>query len=377
MACRNFDQLATACQQHWSAALDLLKQGYLGSFFGGMGRIDLAMAAQEAAKFPDLDRGLDQLLAKLPSQAVQPPKLQAEPSEINLGQLKVGDNRTTELHLTNLGMRLLYGTVTSDCKWLTLGDAPGHPEKMFQFGAEAIIPVQVRGQHLRGGTKPIEGHLIIDSNGGTIDGDVQGRRADHAVCRRPVRRRSHAAAGRRESEGEAEGSRPLFRERRRRQVVRRQRLGLSRARPDHVRHGRHPAILRVLGVAKAPKVEFSPKSLRIWPAASARRSRRPSKSPPPRKKSSMAGRPAIRPGSKSARRNCPARAASIPITIKIPKPCPPELEATLHVMGNGNQKLAVPLKVAVAGGKTGVNLAEEVVTLEVIEEETPYDAGGH
>src|SRR5271168_3651428 len=45
MACRNFDQLAVTCQQHWSAALDLLKQGYLGSFFGGMGRIDLAMAA--------------------------------------------------------------------------------------------------------------------------------------------------------------------------------------------------------------------------------------------------------------------------------------------------------------------------------------------
>ena len=29
--------------------------------FGGLGRVDLAMAAQEAAKFPDTDRGLDQL----------------------------------------------------------------------------------------------------------------------------------------------------------------------------------------------------------------------------------------------------------------------------------------------------------------------------
>src|SRR5437763_843055 len=67
-ACRNFDQLAMTCQQNWSAALDLLKQGFLASFFGGLGRVDLAIAAQEAAKFPDLDRGLDQLLAKIPSQ---------------------------------------------------------------------------------------------------------------------------------------------------------------------------------------------------------------------------------------------------------------------------------------------------------------------
>ena len=90
LSCRNFDQLASACQQNWTAAMDLLRQGYLGSFFGGMGRLDLLGAAQEAAKFPDMERGLDQLLAKLPTQAIQPPKLQAEPSEVNLGQLNIG-----------------------------------------------------------------------------------------------------------------------------------------------------------------------------------------------------------------------------------------------------------------------------------------------
>src|SRR5262245_31291342 len=107
--CRNFDQLATACQANSSAAIALLKQGYLSSFFGGMGRVDLAMAAQEAAKFPDPERGLDQLLAKLPSRVLQPPKLQAEPSLVNLGIMKVNKDRAAELHLTNLGMRLLYG----------------------------------------------------------------------------------------------------------------------------------------------------------------------------------------------------------------------------------------------------------------------------
>jgi hypothetical protein len=167
-ACRNFDQLAVACQQNWSSAVDLLQQGYLASFLGGIGRADLALAAQEAARFPDRERGLDQLLAKLPTQVLDPPKLNAEPTNVNLGVLPLGTNRSLELHLSNRGMRLLYGSVVSDCKWLTLGDAPGNPQKLFQFGAEAVIPVQVRGQHLRAGNKPLEGHLIVESNGGSV-----------------------------------------------------------------------------------------------------------------------------------------------------------------------------------------------------------------
>src|SRR5205807_4366903 len=36
----------------------------------------------------------------------------------------------------------------------------------FQFGGETVIPVQVRGKHLRAAGKPIEGQLLIESNGG-------------------------------------------------------------------------------------------------------------------------------------------------------------------------------------------------------------------
>src|SRR5262245_11129959 len=167
IACRNFDQLAMACQQNWSQALELLKQGCLASFLGGLGRADLAMAAQEAARFPDHARGLDQLLAKLPTQVLQPPKLQVEPTDINLGILAMGTDRTIELHLTNLGMRLLYGSAVSDNKWLTLGEEPGSSQKLFQFGADVVIPVQIRGQFLRAGAKAQEGNLVIESNGGS------------------------------------------------------------------------------------------------------------------------------------------------------------------------------------------------------------------
>jgi hypothetical protein len=168
LVCRNFDQLAMACQQNWQAAVALLKQGFLAGFLGGLGRADLALTAQEAARFPDPDRGLDQLLAKLPSGVLETPKLQVEPREVSLGHMRVGQDRSLDLHLANLGMRLLYGSVVSDCKWLALGEAPGNPQRLFQFGAETVVPVQIIGKHLHASIKPLEGHLIIDSSGGSI-----------------------------------------------------------------------------------------------------------------------------------------------------------------------------------------------------------------
>jgi hypothetical protein len=167
-ACRNFNELAIACHEEWQAARDLLQQGYLENFLGNLGRSDLALAAREAAHFPDRDRGLDQLLEKLPCEVLEPPKLRVEPQDVNLGVVPVGQDRTFDLHLENQGMRLLYGSVTSDdCLWLALGDPPGASEKLFEFRGEQVIPVRVRGKHLRAGTKPLEGRLVIESNGGT------------------------------------------------------------------------------------------------------------------------------------------------------------------------------------------------------------------
>src|SRR5262245_45180497 len=165
--CRSFDELALACQQEWDAARDLLQQGFLGSFFGGLGRADLARAADEARHFPDHDRGLDQLLAKLPTHTLEEPKLRASPASVSLGVLAVGEDRQFDLHLENRGMRLLYGTVSvEDCRWLMLGDAPGAAQKLFQVFNEMTVPVHVVGKQLRASHKPLEGKLSIESNGG-------------------------------------------------------------------------------------------------------------------------------------------------------------------------------------------------------------------
>jgi hypothetical protein len=168
-ACRSFDELALACQENWDAARDLLQQGYLESFLGGLGRIDLAMAAKEAARFPDRDRGLDQLLSKLPSDVLDAPKLRLEPQEVNLGVVPVGGGgREFQLRLENQGMRLLYGSLScADGVWLTLGDAAGAGEKHFQFTHEMVLPVKVAGDRLRANNKPLEARLEVETNGGT------------------------------------------------------------------------------------------------------------------------------------------------------------------------------------------------------------------
>lgn len=167
---KNFDQLALGCQQNWAAAVEMLKRGDFEKYLAGIGRADLAMAARQAAQFPDKDRGLDQFLDRLPTQAVQKPKLQAEPMELNLGNLKPGEDKRGELKLKNTGMRLLYGSISVDgCPWITLGNPPGAQQKLFQFGSDLKIPINIRGKQLRASNKPLEGRLVVESNGGTFD----------------------------------------------------------------------------------------------------------------------------------------------------------------------------------------------------------------
>jgi hypothetical protein len=66
MSCKNFPQLARACRKNPQGAADLLSAGVLEPFLGSLGRVDLALAARDAARHPDREPGLDDFLAKLP-----------------------------------------------------------------------------------------------------------------------------------------------------------------------------------------------------------------------------------------------------------------------------------------------------------------------
>lgn len=161
-----FPQLALACRSNPAEAMEVLRSGFLHSFFGSLGRIDLAMAAQAAAKEPDADRGLDALIGKLPGAALTDAKLVVTPEEIKLGTMKVGADTQLELKLSNEGQRLLHGKATIDgCPWLGLGDSASN-EKLFQFFEDFKLPIAVRGSLFRANNQPQKAEILIETNGG-------------------------------------------------------------------------------------------------------------------------------------------------------------------------------------------------------------------
>ncbi len=357
-ACRNFDQLAMTCQQNWSAALDLLRQGFLASFFGGLGRVDLAVAAQEAAKFPDPDRGLDQLLEKLPTQVLEAPRLHAEPTDISLGQIPIGTDRTLELHLRNSGMRLLYGSVASDAKWLTLGEPPGQPQKVFQFGDEATVVVQVRGQHLRAGTRPLEGRLVLDSNGGTVTVTVradvpvtpfQGGLFDGAVTPRQVAEKAKA---------NPKDAAPYFEDGRVAAWFASNGWTYPVQGPPMSGMGAVQQFFEALGVAKPPRVEVAPPGFQFEgePGKVFHVSIEVSS---PERKVVYGWATADKPWVEVGKTKLAGRSATVPVTVTVPDRKGTQ-EAKLTVLGNGQQKFIVPVTVAVIGGA-------DILDAEVIE----------
>src|SRR5436309_569842 len=53
--CHTFAQLALSCVRHPQETIEALRGGFFGTFFGGLGRIDLAVAAKALAAMPDAD----------------------------------------------------------------------------------------------------------------------------------------------------------------------------------------------------------------------------------------------------------------------------------------------------------------------------------
>lgn len=345
--CKNFDQLALACQHNWQTALDMLKQGFLGTFFGGLGRADLAMAAMDASRYPDADRGLDQLLSKLPTNVLQNPQLKAEPTEINLGHVPRGADRNSEIHLANHGMRLLYGSVNSDCKWLTLGDAPGGSQKVFQFGAETVIPVHIRGQHLRAGVKPIEGRLVVESNGGTatitfradvpvtpykgglFDGCLTPRQVAEKAKADPKAAAPHFESGAVAKWFESNGwTYPV-------------------QGPSAKGLGGVQQFFEALGLAKAPKVSISSQSLSFC-GDGGQALQTTLEVSAQEKKPVYAYATCDQPWVDCAKVKLAGRTATITIAIpRVPNRPGETLPAMVRVMGNGNQKFKVPLLLTV------------------------------
>src|SRR6516162_3734731 len=206
--CRNFDELAQACVQGWAEAGELLVKGYFKPFFSSVGRIDLAMAAEQAASFPDRDRGVDALVSRLPSVSVKPPRLRAVKTVIDLGTLKAGQDRSFQIELTNDSNRLVFGSLAAAGNWLAPAAATADAARLVQFRQSLAVPMVVRGQHLRAGTKPLETDIVVETNAGTAvihvtaqvpvvpfaDGALAGARTPRDIAEKAKRAPKEAAA---------------------------------------------------------------------------------------------------------------------------------------------------------------------------------------
>lgn len=341
--CRNFDEFAMACEQHWKEAGDLLGKGYLQSFFGSLGRVDLAVAAEEAAKFPDRERGLDQLLARLPSKSLAAPKLQVRPQQLHLGQVKIGQNHRFELELDNAGSRLIFGTVASGCKWLAPGDGES---KLVQFTHALTVPVVVRGQHLRAGMKGMEGEIVIETNAGSVkvkitadvpiqpypDGPLAGSRTPRELAEKAKKAPKDAgpyfASGAVARWYAANGwTYPVDG-------------------PSASGLGAVQQFFEALGLTKPPKVTISDAALHLSGAPGAKLQCQVVVK-------TDEGRPVFANGRGSANwidaqpALLKGAIATVPVEVTVPDRPGETVKATLHVQSNGNQRFDVPVVVTV------------------------------
>jgi hypothetical protein len=377
-ACHNFDQLALACLNNWTTARDLVGQGILKGFFGGLGRADLALAAEEAARYPDKDRGLAQLLGKLPTHAVPTPKLAVKPVRIDLGTLRVGQDKPLELRLSNEGLGLLYGTVQcDDSPWLALLNVPvGTNRKLFQFVDEAVIPMLVPGHSLRAGNKPLEAKLTVESNGGTQEVVVTAQVPVKpfptgvlagAVTPRKIAEKAKAAPKEAAVYFENGAVQQWYKDNGWTYPVQ----GPSASGLAAVQQ-----FFEALGLTPPPKVRLSVNSLSLESyAGGALRSSLEVTTP--EKRPIYAHAVSDQPWLKVGRPQAKGRTVTIPLAVPTVPHCPGEvLLAKLTVTSNGNQRFEVPVTLAVAGSAAAAGAVPVLDMMEVVSAPGPTAARG-
>ena len=259
--CQNFDQLALACWNYCPPPVEALKEGDLARFPAAL----VCATWPRPPAMPPRPRTLSCLahfLDKLPGSSLQEPKLDAQPGEIALGSVPIGQDRTVKLRLANTGYAPAQRHHHLQGLRLAVPGRRGRRrKKVFQFAQELEIPLHIHGKRLAANAKPQEGHLVIESNGGNVTVPVRievpvkpfaAGVAAGAVSLCELAERSAEAA---------QGDRAALREGHDCGLVQGQRLGLSGAGADLLRLWGHPAILRVLGLARPPKVEVSPEKV--------------------------------------------------------------------------------------------------------------------
>jgi len=361
-ACRSFNELARACNQRWDEARDLLHQGLLESFLTGLGRLDLVQAARAARAFPDPDRALDQLLARLPcdKEALAPPRLQVETSDVNLGTLEPGVDRYVEIQLENGGERLLYGEVTirvpeGQQVWLSLDDKPGTVRKAFQFQDRATLRIHLDRDRLRASAKPLTATLVLESSGGKakipIKAEVPIKPFPDGPFAGATRPRRVAATARDKPKEAA----PLFESGAVAEWYRSNGWEYPVQGPAASGLGAVQQFFEALGLAPAPKVVLNAKHI-DWSATAGSTLEEELVLQTAEKKYVYAHATADQPWVEVERAELKGARATIKVRVpRVPDRPGETLKATLTVQSNGDQCFLVPVTLAITGATRSAN----------------------
>jgi hypothetical protein len=176
--CRTFDELVQGCQYEWEDAREQLRGGGLAGFLARIGRHDLSHAAAEAQKQPDADIALHQFLGQLPALQVQGPKLDLHPRRLAVGPVRADEQRLVLVTVTNQGKGLLQGkvAVTEGDPWLKV--APANAPGGTAAPAGSAFPIKTgKGQqvtlvidpHGLAAPRTYSGKLTVVTNGGVAE----------------------------------------------------------------------------------------------------------------------------------------------------------------------------------------------------------------
>jgi hypothetical protein len=350
----NYNELALACHNDGPSARLALRQGHLEQFLGGLGRLDLAQAAREAARFPDAERGLDMLLGRFPGDVLTPGKLMVKTPEIGLGTLAVGTDRRFSLTLENGGMRLLYGSVTvEDAPWLSLADSATGSEKLFQFDGRLAISVNVVGKALRAGSRPLEGRLVVSSNGGSATVPVRAEvpvrpfpagALQGALTPRQVAEKAKAAPKEAAALFESGAVERWYGDNGWTYPVQG---------PSASGLGAVQQFFEALGLTKAPKVTLNAENL-LWKGRPGETIRDSLRAEAEGNRPVFAHAFSDRSWLTVGRVELKGRVAVIPLTAMIPQAPGETLSARVTVRANGNQRFVVPVTLTVSGRRSAV-----------------------
>lgn len=166
--CKNLGELREACEAEWDEARRMLLEGGYVRFLQKLGRADLVRTVKEAPAQRDPDIALYNFLDQLPTSSTPGPRLELQPRRMGLKNLTVGKQVQLQVTVSNGGRGVLQGKmmVGEGHEWLKIEG--GGQQVGLRTPRQQEVKLQVDTRTLIGGLT-YSGKLTAITNGGIAE----------------------------------------------------------------------------------------------------------------------------------------------------------------------------------------------------------------